>query len=109
MSFKMQYVIWKTKKYWPIFDSVSLNFNIVFITYVLVCALYYSIAGIWFLFMLIFVLQNWSAQRAHRQYQKNEKAKFMQKPNEFQRGPNPDPSDRLVTSAGVARYEKLET
>ena len=56
MSFKMQYVIWKTERYWPIFDSVSLNFNIVFITYVLVCALYYSIAGIWFLFMLIFVL-----------------------------------------------------
>jgi len=56
MKYKLHYILYKSKAFWSAFDTISLNFNIVLITFIIGCGLYYTIALIWFIFILIFVV-----------------------------------------------------
>ena len=77
MKYKITYLLYKLKgKLWVLFDTVAINFNIVLITFILACGLYYSIAIIWFVFLLIFVVQTWWVQKLHRSYTKKQYGRF---------------------------------
>lgn len=68
--FKMNWLVWKLEPIWPALTIVSLNFNILLVGFILWVALYYSIALIWFVYLIIFTFQTWWVQRLHRNYSK---------------------------------------
>jgi hypothetical protein len=68
--FKLNWLVWKLEPIWPALTIVSLNFNILLVGFILWVALYYSIALIWFVYLIIFTFQTWWVQRLHRNYSK---------------------------------------
>lgn len=55
MQYKLSYLLWKVQVVWPIFDAVALYFNLILSSVILVFALYFQIALIWFIYLLIFL------------------------------------------------------
>lgn len=102
MQYKATYIIWKCKKAWPVLDVLSLNFGLIFMVFILYCALYYTIAAIWVIFLLIFVLQTWWVQRIHRNDIKGKVDNFLVKEM-----PWGDWTTREYDNAYVTRSEKL--
>ena len=55
MQYKLSYLLWKVQVVWPVFDAVALYFNLILSSVILVFALYFQIAFIWFIYLLIFL------------------------------------------------------
>ena len=70
-------------------------------SFMLFCALYYSIAGIWMVFLLIYMVQTWWVSREHRKYIKDQMKAFDQRPLPF------DWTTRECLSSVKTRVNKL--
>lgn len=80
MKYRMTYLLWKLEWAWPVLTFVAVRFNYVMLTFILFCALYYSIALIWMVWLFIFMLQTWYLQRRHMEYQKAQVRRFNDSP-----------------------------
>lgn len=80
MKYRMTFLLWKLEWAWPGLTFVAVRFNYVMLTFILFCALYYSIALIWMVWLFIFMLQTWYLQRKHMQYQKAQVRRFADSP-----------------------------
>ena len=68
MLYQIQYPVWKLKVIWPVLTMFSRYYNF-FLCVVIFCfALYYQIALIWLIFLIIYVLQAWSVSSLHQKY-----------------------------------------
>lgn len=56
------------KKIWGVIDWMSLNFLYILVTFIVGCAIYYSLALVWLLWMLIFMFMTWTMQNLHTKY-----------------------------------------
>ena len=65
MLYQIQYPIWKSKVIWPALTWFSRYHNF-YLSVVIFCfALYYQIALIWLIFLIIYLLQAWSVSSLH--------------------------------------------
>lgn len=80
-----------------------MNFHYVLVTFIVGCAIYYSIAVIWFCWMIIFMLMTWTKQKLHTKYQKGKVNEFMILESIW----DYEDDKRWTTTANEARYNKL--
>jgi ABC-type multidrug transport system fused ATPase/permease subunit len=111
MKFRVSYVLWRMKPLWPVLNFVAENWHYVLVTFIVGVSIYYSIALVWLLYMLIFVLYTWSQQKRHTKYQKQQVNRFLSEPSvwdvDFDDGEEKRHS-RMTSSANQARVKKLE-
>ena len=103
MQHKRSYMIWKWQPLWWVFDFLAINFSYLLMIYVFACALYFSVALVWFIFLVLFMMQTWYIQRTHMLYQKDQVRNFMAQPTtRFAEG------ERLTISFNEKRLNRLE-
>lgn len=103
MQYRTSYLLWKMQWAWPFFEYVSIWFNYGLCFFILCCALYYSIAVIWLVWLIIFMMQSWKTQRVHMNYQKEQVSRFKDLSIEFEDG-----GDRTILSSNEKRLYKLQ-
>lgn len=76
MRYKLSYLVFRLKFFWPIFDICASYFHLILSTVVLCYALYNSLSLIWGLMLVIFMLQTVMAANVHNRYRKKQQARF---------------------------------
>lgn len=65
MRYKISYLMFRLKKAWPVFEYLASFFHLILSTFLLAFALYNSLALIWGLYLVIFVLQSIFTAKVH--------------------------------------------
>jgi hypothetical protein len=68
MRYKISFLVFKVKKFWPVLDSLASYFFLILSTVVLLYALYQSLAIIWGLLLFVFMLQTVLSSNVHYKY-----------------------------------------
>jgi hypothetical protein len=68
MQYKVSYFLWKVKVLWPVFDFISLYFNLVLSATILSFALYSQISLLWLLYIVIYMFQTWKVHYSHTNF-----------------------------------------
>ena len=71
MKYKASYAAYRLKKIWPLLDELAAYSYVVNSTLILVFAIYYQIAAVWGLFLLLYILQTITSGRRHWQYRES--------------------------------------
>ena len=103
MQHKRSYMIWKWKPLWRVFDFLAINYSYLLMIFVFACSLYFSVALVWFIFLVLFMMQTWYIHRTHMLYQKEQVRSFMARPSShFVDG------NRVTISFSEKRLNRLE-
>ena len=71
MRYKLSYLVFKIKLIWPVLDYVASYFHLLLSTVVLCYALYNSIALVWGILLIIFMIQSISTSNVHYKYRQS--------------------------------------
>ena len=76
MRYKLSYLFFKIKWSWPVIDILASYFYLLLSTVVLCYALYNSIALVWGVLLLIFMIQTISTANVHYKYRQDQQKRF---------------------------------
>lgn len=65
MQYKLSYLLWKAKMLWPVCNVISLYFNLIVALAILAFALYFQLALLWLLYIVIYLVQTWRVHSSH--------------------------------------------
>ena len=65
MKYKISYTIYKLKPIWPFLNILATYFHLILMTVVLVFALYYQLAIVWGVYLVIYMVQSLVTSRKY--------------------------------------------
>lgn len=68
MLYKVEFVLWKLKILWNPITFVSRYWNLVLAITIFSFALYFQLAVLWAVYLVIYLIQSWWQSRAHKNY-----------------------------------------
>lgn len=68
MLYQIQYPVWKSKVIWPLLTWFSRYSNFCLSVVIFCFSIYYQVALIWLIFLIIYLLQAWSVSSLHNKY-----------------------------------------
>ena len=79
MKYKVSYTIYKLKPIWPFLNFLARYFHLILTTVILVFALYYQLALIWGVLLLIYMVQSLITSRKYFNHRTAERKMFEDK------------------------------